>query len=65
MSNAADVRVCARFRPVNKVEKKENAKVCISIPQDTQVDIIQLGRERKKFFLDHIFPPDSEQKNSL
>jgi kinesin family protein 5 len=62
MSSVASVRVCARFRPVNSVEKSENARVCISIPQDSQVDIRQSGKEPKKFFLDHIFPPGSEQE---
>jgi len=62
MSSVASVRVCARFRPVNDVEKSENAKVCISIPQSSQVDIKIRAKETKKFFLDHIFPPNSEQE---
>jgi len=62
MSSIASVRVCARFRPVNAVEKSENAKVCISIPQSSQVDVKIRGKETKKFFLDHIFPPNSEQE---
>jgi len=62
MSSAASVRVCCRFRPVNSVEKSENARVCISIPQDSQVNIAQKGKAAKKFFLDHIFPPNSEQE---
>jgi len=62
MSSAANVRVCARFRPVNSVERSENAKICISIPQDCQVNIAQRGKVAKIFFLDHIFPPNSEQE---
>jgi len=61
MSSSASVRVCARFRPVNKVEKDENAHIVIKIPQETQVTITRLGFEKKMFFLDHIFPPDATQ----
>jgi len=62
MSSVDSVRVCARFRPVNSVEKSENAKVCISIPQSSQVNIKQPGKQSKRFFLDHIFAPNSEQE---
>jgi kinesin family protein 5 len=63
MSSSASVRVCARFRPVNKVEREENAHVAIQIPQDTQVNVTRLGFEMKMFFLDHIFPPNATQAN--
>lgn len=61
MSANASVRVCARFRPVNKVEKAENAKVVIKIVADGEVHVHRLGVDPKKFFLDYMFPPDSEQ----
>jgi len=63
MSANASVRVCARFRPVNKVEKAENAKVSIKIVADGEVHVHRIGQEPKKFFLDHMFPPNTEQAN--
>jgi len=61
MSANASVRVCARFRPMNKVEKAENAKVSIKIVQASEVHVHRLGADPKKFFLDHMFAPNSEQ----
>jgi len=61
MSSSSNVRVCARFRPVNKVEREENAHIVIKIPQDSQVNVSRLGFEQKMFFLDHIFPPNATQ----
>lgn len=61
MSANASVRVCCRFRPMNKVEKAENAKVSIKIYQETECLVQRLGAEDKKFSLDYMFPPNSEQ----
>jgi len=63
MSSSDNVRVCARFRPVNKVEKEENAHIVIKIPQNSQVNITRLGFEQKMFFLDYMFPPNATQAN--
>jgi len=61
MSSADNVRVCARFRPTNKLEQNQGAKVIMKIEADSEVSIFR-GNDKKKFNLDHFYPPDSEQE---
>jgi len=61
MSSADNVRVFARFRPTNKLEKQQGAKIIMKIENDSEVSIFR-GSEKKKFNLDHFYPPNSEQE---
>jgi len=62
MSSADNVRVCARFRPINQLEKDQGANIIMNIVSDGEVVITRDKGEKKKFFLDHFYPPDSEQE---
>jgi len=62
MSSSLNIRVCARFRPVNAVEKSQNARVCTEFPQESQVNVFTPGKNKKTFILDHIFRPNSSQE---
>jgi len=59
--SADNVRVCARFRPTNKLERQQGASIIMSIENDSTV-IIKRGNDKKKFNLDHFYPPESEQE---
>eukprot|EP01062_Namystynia_karyoxenos_P067453 TRINITY_DN6140_c0_g1_i1.p1 TRINITY_DN6140_c0_g1~~TRINITY_DN6140_c0_g1_i1.p1 ORF type:complete len:892 (+),score=375.29 TRINITY_DN6140_c0_g1_i1:78-2678(+) len=60
------IRVIARFRPMNRLEKEEGGKQVVSFQGDTQltqepVDAAS-GRDRHTFSFDHVFGPDSTQQ---
>jgi kinesin family protein 5 len=58
------VRVCARFRPENAVEKEMSSKDCVEYLSDTSVKLCG-GDEcgEHKFNFDRIFSPDCTQEN--
>ena len=64
MSNAANVKVIARFRPMNELEKTSgNEQVCVF----TSPTSLQFNSTREKnvyrFNFDRIFPPSSTQED--
>lgn len=57
-----NVKVCCRYRPVNKIEKgKGEDKIVVKFESEQQVKI-EGQRGGNKFTLDYIFKPDSTQE---
>ena len=63
MSNAANVKVIARFRPMNELEKSSGNEQVVVFTSPTS---LQFNSSREKnvyrFNFDRIFPPSSTQK---
>ena len=64
MSNAANVKVIARFRPMNELEKTSgNEQVCMfTSPTSLQFNSTR-EKNRYRFNFDRIFPPSSTQQD--
>jgi hypothetical protein len=60
-----NVRVCCRFRPQNKREKKEKGKICIKVSDGITVDLRLNDDEHSeatRFNFDRVFDTDSAQE---
>eukprot|EP00494_Astrolonche_serrata_P032130 UN32399 len=55
------IRVCARFRPQNSLEKKKNGKICISVSTDGTMVRINTKPQPLNFYFDRVFNYDSTQ----
>eukprot|EP01062_Namystynia_karyoxenos_P067454 TRINITY_DN6140_c0_g2_i1.p1 TRINITY_DN6140_c0_g2~~TRINITY_DN6140_c0_g2_i1.p1 ORF type:complete len:872 (+),score=370.08 TRINITY_DN6140_c0_g2_i1:91-2706(+) len=61
-----NVRVMARFRPMNRLEKEEGGREVVTFQGDTTITIepTETGaKDKHTFNFDHIFGPDSMQKS--
>eukprot|EP00484_Ammonia_sp_Unknown_P030350 CAMPEP_0197036352 /NCGR_PEP_ID=MMETSP1384-20130603/13886_1 /TAXON_ID=29189 /ORGANISM="Ammonia sp." /LENGTH=772 /DNA_ID=CAMNT_0042466525 /DNA_START=81 /DNA_END=2399 /DNA_ORIENTATION=+ len=59
-----NVRVCCRFRPVNKIETAQKGhKIVVQVASNNQGVVVGSGKKQKSFQFDYIFPPDSQQKD--
>jgi len=58
-----NVRVCCRFRPMNKLEQSEGAKKIVRVRKDCLSCIIDEGRYKAlTFTYDRVFPVETTQK---
>eukprot|EP01064_Diplonema_japonicum_P034844 TRINITY_DN7353_c0_g1_i1.p1 TRINITY_DN7353_c0_g1~~TRINITY_DN7353_c0_g1_i1.p1 ORF type:complete len:838 (+),score=239.38 TRINITY_DN7353_c0_g1_i1:60-2573(+) len=58
------IKVCARFRPLNKLEIAEGGTECVTLHGESGVEIKtggDTGGNTNKFQFDHVFGSDSEQ----
>jgi len=59
----ANVKVCARFRPANKIERKHKAdKYCVSFGTDGGSVRVHQVKQKKNFQFDYVFQPTSTQE---
>ncbi|GAM26438.1 hypothetical protein SAMD00019534_096130 [Acytostelium subglobosum LB1] len=62
MATSCNIRVIARFRPLNSREKaQEKDQVVCQFPQDTQIIMTNNGNQ-VPFQFDRVFPPDTQQE---
>lgn len=59
---AGNVKVCARFRPQNAVERSENGQICVQLQED-QVKLTAEDGTDHKFNFDRVFGMDTAQKD--
>ena len=58
-----NVRVCCRFRPVNKIEQKSKGhKIVAKVHNDCKSVTIGSSKKAKHFQMDYVFPPDCTQE---
>jgi len=62
MSKATSIRVVARFRPLNDLEKGMGGETCVEL-QEKSIALTQneKGRRETLFAFDHVFGPDTTQ----
>ena len=57
-----NIRVCCRFRPVNKIEKAQKGhKIVAKVGSDCKSVTIGSSKRQKSFNFDYIFPSGSDQ----
>ena len=57
------VKVAVRVRPINKREKEENSKICVSVDKENcSVSVTSEKHDTKTFQFDYVYPMDSTQR---
>ncbi|KAK2956438.1 putative Kinesin heavy chain [Blattamonas nauphoetae] len=55
-SGGGDVKVVARFRPLNSLEKSKNGKLCVELKDDQQSLVLDVNGQKRNYNFDHVFP---------
>lgn len=59
--STAGIRVCARFRPQNSLEKQQQAVNCVHVEDDATVRVTRAGADTAAFTFDQVFGITSTQ----
>ncbi|KCV73073.1 hypothetical protein H696_00619 [Fonticula alba] len=60
--SGSNIKVICRFRPENKIEKAQNAGLCVEFPNDTSVTVNH-SRGKNTFHYDRVFDWTASQKD--
>ncbi|KAK2944833.1 putative Kinesin heavy chain [Blattamonas nauphoetae] len=55
-SGGGDVKVVARFRPLNSLEKSKNGQLCVELKDDQQSLVLDVNGQKRNYNFDHVFP---------
>lgn len=63
--STAGIRVCARFRPQNSLEKQQQAVNCVQVEDGATVRVARAGSDAAAFTFDQVFGVTSTQVRSF